>query len=739
VEFRILFSDMALVGAVGGLIITILYYKDQMQRKIEDYAFTLFALSSTVWSFGFALLFVQTDPFYAHICRCVAIAGTVTYMITSQFLLCRISMVSKRTRIILDGISLLGIPVYFLAMQRSQAEYFVSRFGMTYQFVPGVVSTIYSAYFLLVSANIWGVIIFMIKGSKLHRIRKFGKYFLLVSILIIGGTVLDMVFPAVGLPALPGSNITQFWGLLIVNSAMIANNKNNLDITNMSQYIYSSIKDPVFILDKDLTLVMANSAASDVWGVYESDVRQKKKISDFFESFYDRGYEDSVHYVTCDGRCLADDRPCNISASVIKDKYDDLIGFISVITDQSERMKYINDLQAAREEADASNKAKSIFLANMSHEIRTPMNSILGFSEIILKNQPSREEVIDYVGNIRDSSYGLLNLINDILDISKIESGKMELTEGRYDLRLLLKNVISQLKPLADKKNLEFRINIDSEIPRYLEGDETKIREVMVNLLSNAIKYTREGFLSLNVSYKPMEYSEKIYLSIAVKDSGMGIAKENQKAVFEAFEQVDKKLHSGIEGTGLGLAIVKGYVELMRGNISLESEVGKGSEFRVIIPQKILETEAIGTLGDTSRDDRNSYIGDVKFEGITVLAVDDNRVNLKVISKILQIYGLKVDVADSGMKAIEMCKSTQYPIVFMDHMMPEMDGVEAMHKIREMSDYYKTDGKIVALTANAVTEARELLMGEGFDDYLKKPIEYDKLEALLKGIFTATT
>lgn len=386
-------------------------------------------------------------------------------------------------------------------------------------------------------------------------------------------------------------------------------------------------------------------------------------------------------------------------------------------------------MQLHIKEVEEANESKSRFLANMSHEIRTPMNSILGFSEILLKQDMSDEHK-EYVENIRESSDNLLTIINDILDISKIETGKMEIVEKVFVTKHLLKGVCVQIKSLADKKGIEFKTNISSSIPSKLYGDEIRIREIIINILNNAVKYTPEGSVLFEVNTdEPVD--NITVLNIKVTDTGIGISSENKELIFHAFEQADKQKNHGIEGTGLGLSIVRSYIELMHGWINVESEVGKGSTFIINIPLSAIDLEPMGEITYERDEKPKSRISDIKIDK-KVLVVDDSMVNLKVIGRALQNYGIKVDSASSGQKAIEYCMENTYDIILMDQMMPVMDGVEAMRKIHELPGYEKGGAcKIVALTANAIKGVEEELLAEGFDRYLKKPIEFDKLETVL--------
>lgn len=731
---KYLFSDLLIFDSICTILLLITGISAKKNRQIEEYLFGLVAVASSIWSFGFGMLFVQVDIEAAQFWRNFGIFGTVLYMISVQSLTCRISGIPKGLRWVLNFISLLGWPVFAMSIQPNQTSYVMSKYGMTYRFTPGIVNDLYTGYFMLVAFDILLVIIYMIFVSKLRRIRTFGKYFLLIEVLILIGTVLDMIFPAMGLPALPGSNVTQFWGTSILYYAMVRIRRNELNVSNMSEYIYRSLAVPIVVFDKEQHLHISNEAANKYLAInLEPDEYSEQKVSDFFDVDFDNEVIGERKEVTFDCVKKADNSPCNLSVSAITDKYGDVIGYIALIKDLSERMKYINELKKAREDADISNQAKSTFLANMSHEIRTPMNAIVGFSEIILKQEMDRKELLDYVTDIRDSSYGLLAIINDILDISKIESGKMELVNGEYQFKDMLQNVIVQILPLADNKGLRFDVECDSRIPGVLYGDETRVQEILINVLNNAVKYTEKGFVRLTVEMESASFQSDANIVFTVEDSGRGIKAEDKMVIFDAFEQVNKRLHEGIEGTGLGLSIVKGYVGLMNGSINVESVYGEGSVFTIGIPQKVINGTPIGEFDFKTHSFEKSNIGDLYISDTRILVVDDNFVNLKVIRKSLECYGLDVTTVDSGEKSIEICGNEDFDIVIMDQMMPGMDGIEAMRRIRELSPRYAHGGmcKIIALTANAVKGAREELLAAGFDEYVKKPIEFEHLEDVL--------
>lgn len=747
---KYIFSSILLVDAILAFCIALRMLGKKTEKNIENMVFFFFAMFSGIWSLGFGMLFLQTIEHNAYICRNIGIFGTIGYMITIQCLVCYVSGVRKRARYVLDGISMTGVVLYFFAIKRDQISFSMSIFGMTYQFKQGVINSLYSAYFIIVAVNILIVIILMIRKSKLKRLRVFGWRFFMVEILILFGTVLDMIFPAIGLPALPGSNVTQFWGLVIMGVALSVVDRSRITISNMSEYIYNSLSSPILLYDASGNLCIANDSAANFIGIMRGKIGKKQyRISELFNIDENKVFDFMGKSTSFDVESKKKNAYCKINVSKIRDPYGDIIGYIMAITDLTEKKRIIDYLEvahkeaeSAKREADTANRAKSLFLANMSHEIRTPMNAIIGFSDLVL-SQDISDEVREYVNDIKESSNNLLQIINGILNISKIESGKMELEPVEYSTRNLFYSVDAIIRQQAVSKNLAFELNISTELPSVLYADEGRIREVLINLLNNAVKYTREGSVSLDVSLVDKE-DGYVTIQYRVRDTGIGIKKSAMNVLFESFNRLDTVRNVGIEGTGLGLAIVKGIIDLMGGTIEVESKYGTGSIFTVTIKQKIVDATEIGDIFKDKlinyKEKDHNHAKTVKrskqflrCKPAEVLVVDDNPINRKVISKTLENYGLNITVVESGFDCIEMCKVRIFGIIFMDQMMPELDGTQTMRKLREQFSCYKKGGrnKIVALTANAISGVREELIAEGFDDYLEKPIVIDELERVL--------
>lgn len=394
-------------------------------------------------------------------------------------------------------------------------------------------------------------------------------------------------------------------------------------------------------------------------------------------------------------------------------------------------MQTMEDLRVANEKAQAANEAKGRFLANMSHEIRTPINAILGMDEMILR-ESGEKQVAEYARNIQSAGNTLLTLINDILDFSKIESGKLELYPVEYGLNEMLEKTRQVIEPRAKEKNLTLTIECEKSAPYCMYGDELRIRQILMNLLTNAVKYTREGYVTLRVKWKKRSDNE-IMLLMSVEDTGIGISEENQNKLFASFERLDAENTHSIEETGLGLAITRQMVQLMGGNIGVYSTLGKGSLFYVEIPQRVVSWSPVGDMQKEEKKAKPPAGYKEKFRApqAKLLVVDDVPINLKVIEGLLKNTEVVIDTALSGAQGIELCKKNVYDLIFMDQMMPEMDGVETLHRLRTLEASQNQHTPVIVLTANAIEGVAEEYKAAGFDDYVSKPATGETLENVL--------
>lgn len=401
-----------------------------------------------------------------------------------------------------------------------------------------------------------------------------------------------------------------------------------------------------------------------------------------------------------------------------------------LLTGSSE--KYRKNLEEKTNEAIEANESKSNFLANMSHEIRTPMNAICGMADLMLQTDIS-EETEEYVMTIKNSSENLLNIINDILDFSKVESGKMEIIPAEYQFTSVMYDVMNVIQ-VRLKSKVELVMDIDPAVPTGLVGDEMRFRQLLINILNNAVKFTEKGTITLSVRWAPKETNTG-ELQVAVSDTGIGIKPEDMDKLFSEFSQADTKRNRNIEGTGLGLAICKRLLDLMNGTITFDSVYGKGSTFRFTLPQGISNPAPSNFDKSANLHERLQVKKGVPFTApeAKILIVDDNQVNIRVTEGMMKPYGMSVVSATSGQQAIDLIKDGErYDIIFMDHMMPQMDGVEATQIIRGMDIEYAKKVPIVALTANAIKGVEELFYENGMNDFLSKPVDLKKLEKVLR-------
>lgn len=537
----------------------------------------------------------------------------------------------------------------------------------------------------------------------------------MVPVLVINALYIAKVFPE-GYDPTPGV-ISIILPLMVI---LIWNKKDYDVIKAASNVILETLDDCVITIDDNYEVISCNEVARKLF----PEIREGCNVTylkNFPEDFLEP--DDERRNIELAGRHY------ELYTRLLEDVDNDVRGYVLVFLDVTKSYESVQREIELREQAENANKAKSDFLANMSHEIRTPMNAIVGMSELIIEESRGRK-VYDYARDVKAAAKSLLSIINDILDFSKIESGKMEIVENSFYTQLFIDDIGSIMSIPAAEKGLKFKINIDENLPYQLFGDEGKMRQVLINLLNNAIKFTVKGYVSLSLEGQVIDPTH-IKLVFTVSDTGVGIKREDMKRIFEAFQQIDMSKNRSKEGTGLGLAISKELVSIMDGSLQVKSVYGRGTNFIVTVVAKIMDKTTISEH-PISREELASIDTRMFVDSeLKVLVVDDNLVNRKVACAMLDLYEFQVDDVDCGKKAIDKVKETDYDIIFMDHMMPEMDGVETTEHIREYCESVGKHPIIIALTANAINGAREMYLAHGFEDFLSKPFERLQMHEIL--------
>ena len=424
------------------------------------------------------------------------------------------------------------------------------------------------------------------------------------------------------------------------------------------------------------------------------------------------------------------DNELGLLAESIKKMAVQLYEYIEYIREQAKSER------EAKESAINASKAKSNFLANMSHEIRTPINAVLGMNEMILR-ETKRDDIRTYAINIKHAGNALLALVNDVLDFSKIESGKMDLIQDTYNLSSMLIDILSIVYTRLEKNGLEFILDVDEKMPSVLYGDSAKLKQCILNLMTNAIKYTQKGSVTLSIKYHDIPYSDgtKIALEIKVSDTGIGIKKEDLNKLFLPFERIEENRNRTVEGTGLGMSIVQRILEVMDTKLEVESEYGSGSQFSFSVVQNVVSKQPLGNV--LKQYNEKIQTMDIYHERLIapdarILFIDDTLMNLEVVKGLLKNTKIQLDTVLSGEEGLELARKNKYDILFIDHRMPKMDGIETLEALNKMSDNMSAGAPCIALTANAVSGAKEMYLQAGFTDYLSKPVSPEKLEEMIR-------
>lgn len=562
------------------------------------------------------------------------------------------------------------------------------------------------------SANVFFLVKTMVR-TKYHRLKNSCRILLFPTLIppisFFGG----MIMPVKDFDFVPCSvAITSFvYGLIILYGKIF----DGFDIAYAN--LVKDLREPVIIVDGEYTFMEANESALKTFPHL-----RKKAIGEAMEHTDDWVKGDKCGEIVREGHYYAYYKSEIMDGSV-------RLGYSLLLFDLTEERNKLDEMRRLKADADQANQAKTEFLARMSHEIRTPINAILGMNEVI-RRESSDENISRYARDIENSAETLLGIINDILDNTKIESGKMEILPYVYSLADTFQYIFNMNTLKAQEKDLELIMEVDPRLPSKLFGDDLRIRQVLMNLLSNAIKYTVQGKVWFRVRGIRME--DRIRLHYEIEDTGIGIKEEDMPKLFASFERIEESRNRNIQGTGLGMAISQNLLAMMDSKLEVKSEYGKGTRFSFDIIQRIEDSEPVGVFR-TERCDgvKKDYKAGFYAPDARILLVDDNAMNRGVFRNLLKQTAIQIDDAESGRACLEKVARNPYNIIFMDHMMPGMDGIETLTAMHELGDYPNKHTPVVMLTANAVTGAREEYLSLGFDDFLTKPINATKLEAMI--------
>lgn len=719
--------NVLLILQIGAVIISLVcvailgYERTRIQQKL----LMITIICAYIYSLGYAVELLSTTYSQAFAALKIEYTG-VSFLVTCYIAFLVKYFKKQHNRFIFGYFFFIDVMTLIAVLRMEVCDWYYISVGFSYEgLFPHLVIERGPLYYIFFANNVvlvcYGFILVLQelnrqKNTENSPMKKRTLILLFITTLI---PFIPYLFGSVG-----GLKYFDFVALGFLISAIIlliiVVRDNIFDVvTGAHEQMFASMHDAVIIVNSQMEFLEANKAAVQIFPSLFNYQIEKRCPDEVVRIFQDLDQQKTIEIK---GRYYE-----RHSSKVYKE--NSFIGSSVLLIDMTDSNELMNQLREMKNQADQANKAKSTFLANVSHELRTPLNAVIGYSDLIIQETESSMEE-DYAYAIRKAADNLLSIINTILDISKIESGKTDIIRAEYSTIDLFSEVVNIISIPAHNKGLELVVDIDPQIPTSLYGDKGHIRQVLINLLNNAIKFTEKGQVKLIVQGNQGE-AGFIELEFRVIDTGIGIKEDDLQKIFERFEQTNNDKIGSIEGTGLGLYISKSLIGLMGGSLTVESEYGKGSKFTVKLVQRVCSVSTISEMPSLVHDNEKvkKKLG-LYAPKAKVLSVDDNHVNNGVLYEFCKSFGIEAVLADSGKKAIELLKQQQFDLIFLDQMMPGMDGVETLKEIRKLPNCNQ-EMTILAFTANAIQGNMEYLLSEGFDDVVLKPIGISELEEVL--------
>ena len=702
--------------------------RERHTRGFFKYSVFLIALGNGLCCMGYSIMSMSYNLKLAYYFRVIGLLGIDIYLVAELLLITSCLNFSRMAEYLIIGLASIAAMFDVVIYGHPDTDTFVRYATFTgytrsdpYRHIFHYTYLVVFALCLATIGVVWAL------NSKYRRERQ----------LVILAFISNLIFAFSAVPDvmktthdISFSHIFYCIGICLAFAVFYtgANNYMTFYITvnNISRDIFSTLGTGLLVFDTNFHLALSNEYANKLLGLDKEPHRIRlKEIFNLHSGEPLKMFEKAAEGIAIDYRLtsVVTNKVILVNFSCKMDKNNEPMCYILVATDLTEENRLI-------EEAQAANQAKSQFISNISHEIRTPINIISGMDELI-RRECTDKTILKYAENIKIASKNLTSLINDVLDFSKIESGKLEILSGRYDLKNLITDCYSMFLNMTVEKGQSLSAKCDPTIPTVLDGDEVRIKQILSNLLSNAVKYTQNGgTIMLDVSYKNASPNQ-IILVFRVIDSGIGIKEEDIPHLFENFQRFELSRNRSIQGSGLGLSITKNLVSLLHGIINVESVYGQGSVFTVEIPQTIIDDTPIGNISPNYNTTAAKYHTSFTAPKARILSVDDVQMNLDVFVGLLKKTEITIDLALSGAEALSMLDKIHYDIIFLDHMMPEMDGIEVLTRLRANKQSPNKNTPVVMLTANAMMGADEKYLESGFTDYLSKPIRPIDLEDMV--------